>query len=162
MRFVESNILQLPFADRSFDFVFSNGVLHHTRSWQTAFDEFVRVMRRSGFLFLYATGGLFWTTRRALRPLFDSIPRQYAARVLELLGMPGNRMIFMDTWYVPIEDHIARSDLEAAFDRHGIAHEKLMSRVETDLDSAIERGLPGAALTWGEGEHRYFLRRSTS
>src|SRR5580698_9491516 len=124
VRFAEADVLRLPFADRSFDFVFSNGVLHHTRSWQTAFDEFVRVMRRSGFLFLYATGGLFWTTRRALRPLFDSIPRHYAARVLELLGMPGNRMIFMDTWYVPIEDHIARSDLEAAFDRHGIAHEK--------------------------------------
>jgi ubiquinone/menaquinone biosynthesis C-methylase UbiE len=161
VRFIEANILQLPLADRAFDFVFSNGVLHHTRSWQAAFDEFVRVMRRSGFLFLYGTGGLFWTTRRALRPLFESIPRQYTARVLELLGMPGNRMIFMDTWYVPIEDHIARADLEAAFDRHGLAYEKLTSRVETDLDAAIESGIPGAALAWGEGDHRYFLERSS-
>jgi ubiquinone/menaquinone biosynthesis C-methylase UbiE len=161
VRFAAANILQLPFADGSFDFVFSNGVLHHTRSWQAAFEEFVRVMRRSGFLFLYATGGLFWTTRRALRPLFESIPRRYTARVLELLGMPGNRMIFMDTWYVPIEDHIARADLEAAFDRHGLAYEKLTSRVATDLDAAIESGIPGAALAWGEGDHRYFLERSS-
>ena len=161
VRFVEAIILQLPFADRSFDFVFSNGVLHHTRSWQAAFGEFVRVMRCSGFLFLYATGGLFWATRRALRPLFESIPRPYTSRVLELLGMPGNRMIFMDTWYVPIEDHITRAELEALFDRNGLAHRKLTSRVETDLDAAIESGLPGAALVWGEGDHRYFLKRSS-
>lgn len=162
VRFVEANILQLPFADRSFDFVFSNGVLHHTRSWNAALDEYVRVMRRSGFLFLYAIGGFFWTTRRALRPLFQSIPRAYTASVLELLGMPGNRMIFLDTWYVPIEDHIARADLESAFESHDLVYEKLMSRVETDLDSAIDRGIPGAVLVWGEGDHRYFLRRSPS
>jgi ubiquinone/menaquinone biosynthesis C-methylase UbiE len=162
VQFVEANILQLPFADRSFDFVFSNGVLHHTRSWQMALDEYFRVMRRSGFLFLYATGGFFWTTRRALRPLFQSIPRAYTARVLELLGMPGNRMIFVDTWYVPIEDHLSRAELESAFERHGVAYEKLMSRVETDLDSAIARGIPGASVVWGEGEHRYFLKRPSS
>jgi ubiquinone/menaquinone biosynthesis C-methylase UbiE len=162
VRFVEANILQLPFADRSFDFVFSNGVLHHTRSWRKALDEYVRVMRRSGFLFLYATGGFFWTTRRAVRPLFQSIPRAYTARVLELLGMPGNRMIFMDTWYVPIEEHITRAKLESEFDRHGLAYEKLKSRVETDLDSAIDHGIPGAAAVWGEGDHRYFLKQATS
>lgn len=159
VQFAEADVLRLPFADRSFDFVFSNGVLHHTRSWQAALDEYVRVMRHAGFLFLYATGGFFWTTRRALRPLFQAIPRTYTAAVLELIGMPANRMIFMDTWYVPIEEHIARADLESAFRRHGLAYEKLTSQVETDIDSAIDKDIPGAAIVWGEGEHRYLLQR---
>ncbi len=116
-------------------------------------------MRRSGFLFLYATGGFFWTTRRALRPLFQAIPRAYTAAVLDLIGMPGNRMIFMDTWYVPIEEHIARVDLESAFDRHNVSFIKLTSHVETDLDYALAEGIPGAATVWGEGEHRYVLQR---
>jgi ubiquinone/menaquinone biosynthesis C-methylase UbiE len=159
VRFAEADVLSLPFADRSFDFVFSNGVLHHTRSWQQAFDEYVRVMRRSGFLYLYATGGFFWTTRQALRPLFAAIPRSYTAEVLKLIGMPANRMIFMDTWYVPIEEHIARADLETAFRRRNVSFEKLPSQVEFDPDYALAKGLPGAQAVWGEGEHRYLLRR---
>jgi SAM-dependent methyltransferase len=66
--FLEADALKLPFQDRAFDFVFCNGVLHHTRSWRKAMSEYARIMRRSGFLYLYATGGFFWTTRRALRP----------------------------------------------------------------------------------------------
>ena len=159
VRFAEADVRSLPFADGSFDFVFSNGVLHHTRSWQTAFDEYVRVMRRSGFLYLYATGGFFWTTRRALRPLFEAIPRSYTAEVLRLIGMPGNRMIFMDTWYVPIEEHIARVDLETAFRNRNLAFEKLPSQVEFDPDYALGQGIPGARAVWGEGEHRYLLKR---
>lgn len=159
VRFSEADVLRLPFEDRSFDFVFSNGVLHHTRSWQRALDEYVRVMRQSGFLFLYATGGFFWTTRRALRPLFQAISRTYTAAVLNLIGMPGNRMIFLDTWYVPIEEHIGRADLESAFDRHNVRFTKLTSHVETDLDYAIAQGIPGASTVWGEGEHRYVLQR---
>jgi len=159
VRFAEVDILQLPFEDRSFDFVFCNGVLHHTRSWQAALGEYLRVMRRSGFLFLYATGGFFWATRRALRPLFQAIPRAYTAAVLKIIGMPGNRMIFMDTWYVPIEEHIARLELESAFARQNVSFLKLMSQVPTDLDYALAQGIPGASIVWGEGEHRYLLER---
>jgi ubiquinone/menaquinone biosynthesis C-methylase UbiE len=162
VRFVEADVLRLPFADCSFDFIFSNGVLHHTRSWQSALDEYARVMRRAGFLYLYATGGFFWTTRQALRPLFQTIPQAYTAAVLQLIGMPGNRMIFMDTWYVPIEEHIARAELEAAFERCNLSFQKLNSRVETDLDGALACGIPGAEIVWGEGEHRYLLERNAS
>jgi ubiquinone/menaquinone biosynthesis C-methylase UbiE len=162
VQFAEANVLNLPFADRSFDFVFSNGVLHHTRSWQNALDEYVRVMRHSGFLYLYATGGFFWTTRQALRPLFQAIPRAYTAAVLELIGMPANRMIFMDTWYVPIEEHIPRAELESAFERCNLSFQKLNSQVETDLDGAIASGVPGAAIVWGEGEHRYLLQHNAT
>jgi ubiquinone/menaquinone biosynthesis C-methylase UbiE len=159
VRFAEADVLRLPFEDQSFDFVFSNGVLHHTRSWQTALAEYLRVMRRSGFLFLYATGGFFWTTRRALRSLFQAIPRAYTAAVLEIIGMPANRMIFMDTWYVPIEEHISRIELESTFARQNVSFLKLMSQVPTDLDYAIAQGIPGASIVWGEGEHRYLLDR---
>lgn len=157
--FREADVLELPFDDRSFDFVFCNGVLHHTRSWQAALDEYFRVMRRSGFLYLYATGGFFWTTRRALRRVFKSIPRAYTAAVLDVIGMPAHRMIFLDTWYVPIELHISQMELESEFERRHVNYTKLTSEVEFDLDAAIARGIPGAPIVWGEGEHRYLLQR---
>ena len=48
--------------------------------------------------------------------------------------MPANRMIFMDTWYVPIEEHIPRAELESLFGRHQLSFQKLSSQVDTDLD----------------------------
>jgi ubiquinone/menaquinone biosynthesis C-methylase UbiE len=159
VHFQEANVLELPFDDGAFDFVFCNGVLHHTRSWREGLAEYIRVMRRSGFLFLYATGGFFWTTRDALRKVFARIPQDYAASVLRGIGMPSNRMVFMDTWYVPIEEHIARAELEAEFVRHRIEFEKLSSQVETDLDHGLASQIPGASIVWGEGEHRYLVAR---
>ena len=159
VEFREADVLSLPFEDRSFDFVWSNGVLHHTRSWKGALLEYLRVMKHSGFLYLYATGGFFWTTRRRLRELFKDIPQPYTQSVLDTIGMPKNRMIFMDTWYVPIEGHIARAELEGELSAGGVRFEKLVSGNAFDLDRGLATGLSGAADVWGEGEHRYHLVR---
>ncbi len=44
-RFVAGDAEQLPFPDNTFDFVFSNGVLHHTPDTQKAVDETCRVLK---------------------------------------------------------------------------------------------------------------------
>ena len=38
----------LPFEDNAFDFIYSNGVLHHTTSTETAMDEVFRVLKPGG------------------------------------------------------------------------------------------------------------------
>jgi SAM-dependent methyltransferase len=47
-RFVHGSIVELPFADGSFDLVYSNGVIHHEPETQRAIDEFHRVLRPGG------------------------------------------------------------------------------------------------------------------
>ena len=42
----------LPFPDRSFDAVFSFGVLHHLPDWQKGLNEIARVVAPGGFYFL--------------------------------------------------------------------------------------------------------------
>jgi ubiquinone/menaquinone biosynthesis C-methylase UbiE len=157
LTFQEADILQLPFPDRSFDFVFSNGVLHHTRDWKSALGEYGRVMKRSGYLYLYACGGFFWATRAVMREIFARIPQAYAQNVLDMIGMPSNRFIFMDTWYVPIEGHLKRAELEALMSRLGLSFTQVTSHVPFDPGYGLARGLPGAEAVWGEGEHRYLL-----
>ena len=44
----EANAEELPFADNTFDLVFSNGVLHHTPETQKAVDEAWRVLKPGG------------------------------------------------------------------------------------------------------------------
>jgi len=153
--FSEANILALPFEDEAFDFVFCNGVLHHSTDWRQGFREFSRVMKEGGFIYLYATGGFFWNTRDRLREFFLQIPRQRTDAVLKMIGMPPNRMVFIDTWHVPIEDHISKAEIEAIASQNGLRFEKVVSKHELDMDNALTAGFEGAEIVWGEGEHRY-------
>ena len=52
------------------------------------------------------------------------IPYDYAINVLNTIGMPARRTIFVDSWYVPIEDHINLNTLEKWFKKNKIGFEK--------------------------------------
>jgi hypothetical protein len=73
--------------------------------------------------------------------------------------MPPNRFIFCDTWYVPVELHTTTAELDSLLAGAGVAGEKVLGRSGFDLDLALESGLPGAREMWGDGEHRYVVRR---
>jgi arsenite methyltransferase len=51
--YVQGDLLQLPFADGTFDVVFSEGVLHHTPSTADAFRSLVRLLTPGGELMAY-------------------------------------------------------------------------------------------------------------
>lgn len=159
VHFREGNVHELPFADESFDFVFCNGVLHHTSSIAAGVEELSRVMRPKGaaFLYLYGSGGIFWATRTAVRAIFEKIPLEYTRRVLRMIGMPAKRFIFCDTWYVPVETLTSESDLVELLSRANFSYRKLSGRNAFDLDRAEVSALPGARQMWGDGEHRYLL-----
>lgn len=50
IKFVKADVLSLPFEKDSFDFVFSNFVLHHCLDSQRALAEIFRVLRKGGIL----------------------------------------------------------------------------------------------------------------
>lgn len=162
VQFVEGNVLELPFEAHAFNFVFSNGVIHHTRSIEGGLREIWRVLKPDGhaFLYIYGAGGVFWTTRAALRDVFKRIPLAYTQRVLDMIGMPSNRFIFCDTWYVPIETHTTRAELLGMLDRLNFTYRKLVGRNAFDLDGALDTGVEGADAMWGDGEHRYILGKA--
>ena len=66
--------------------------------------ELYRVCKPGGhiYLFLYGTGGLYWSARRQMNKFMKLIPQDYSQKVLDLIGMPTNRFIFMDNWYSPL------------------------------------------------------------
>jgi SAM-dependent methyltransferase len=51
--FVQADILALPFIPGTFDLVFSEGVLHHTPSTETAFSALARLLRPGGEIMIY-------------------------------------------------------------------------------------------------------------
>ena len=46
IEFIHHNVLELPFKDESFDFVFSKGVLHHTGNLNRGIHEYSRVLKK--------------------------------------------------------------------------------------------------------------------
>lgn len=70
---MQSDAENLPFADNSFDIVYSNGVLHHTEDTQRAIDEAYRVLKPGGraVIMLYCKSSFdywfnFWFCRGLL------------------------------------------------------------------------------------------------
>ena len=159
VEFQQGNILCSPFKDDEFDFVFCNR-LHHTGSINQGLDELYRILNKSGraFLYIYGSGGIFWTSRVALRRIFKKIPLDYTRDMLNLLGMPPNRN-FCDIWYIP-EVHTKKRDLEQMLKKVGFRFQSVVSKNSTDLDYAIaNESIPNAKNMWGDGEHRYILNK---
>lgn len=104
--FQQASVLQLPFADASFDFVWSAGVIHHTADFDRALGELVRVLRPGGKLFLlvYGAGGLRWKAIKALRPIMADLGAAFVDAAIQAAGLPANnRKHFMDDLFVPVQ-----------------------------------------------------------
>lgn len=160
--FQVGDILELPYKDDFFDFVFCNGVLHHTENMEKGIQELYRVLkpRSNAFLYLYADGGIFWYSRAKMPQVIKKIPQEYTLAVLDLIGMPRNRFLFADNWYVPTERHTTKEYLESYLKSVGFSSiMKIISGRSTDLDSADVMNNPDAKILWGDGEHRYFLTK---
>jgi ubiquinone/menaquinone biosynthesis C-methylase UbiE len=162
VEFIAGDVLELPIGDQCFDFIFCNGVLHHTKSIRKGLEELARVLKPSGkaFLYIYAAGGIFWRTREVLRGLFKKIPITYTRMVLHTMGLPSNRFIFCDTWYVPVENYTTTTQLQSILEESGLTYKKFIGDSPFDLDKAIAAQIPGAEEMWGDGEHRYILEKS--
>ena len=159
IKFIKNDILSLPFDDESFDFVFSKGVLHHTGNLEKGLDEYHRVMKKGGigYLYLYGSGGIFWNSRKKMREVMKDIPMQYTQKVLEIIGMPNKRYIFVDSWYVPIEEYVDRKWLENYLSKK---YSKILRVDDTgDININSMSNLQYSKEIWGDGELRYFISK---
>ena len=99
---------------------------------------------------------------RGLRPNppadFQTLVRR---AYLDLLGMPPQRFIFADNWYVPVEEHLDRAEVERRLRATGFGDlRKITGGRLTDLDAAVDAGDSEAVCMWGEGEHRYLVAKA--
>ncbi len=70
------NVLDIPFPDNHFDFVYCSGVLHHTVDLFKGLDELARVTKPGGTLYfaIFGSGGLFSKLTKTLRDEYSNNP----------------------------------------------------------------------------------------
>lgn len=162
--FQRGSVLELPFADSTFDFVFSNGVLHHTLSTEQGLSEIYRVLQPGGACWLYLYGGknsLFWDIVDSCRVLVMDIPQHYTEALMKVLGYPAGRVFHrLDFFYVPIHRRYYAGEVEAMILEAGFTSFRRLHRgVVHDWDE-IKRDNPHMhPYIYGEGEMRYWLEK---
>ena len=139
--FEVASVLQLPFANESFDFVCSSGVLHHTADPAQGLREITRVLRPGGrvFLLLYGARGLRWPTIIALRPYAHALGYaavDYAMREAEL---PANKQrTFLDDLFVPLIAFYEWADVHRMLADNGYSDITRWERGKLDHEASVE------------------------
>jgi len=162
--FVQSSALELPFADETFDFIFSNGVLHHTLSTQKGLKEIFRVLEARGHCFLYLYGGkdsFFWDVVDLCRNLLADVPQAYVQWFMKLMGYPSGRIFHrVDFWYAPITRRYSKREVESMLMEAGFSKFTRLSRgVEYDWDESIHNHPHIDPYIYGEGEMRFWINK---
>jgi len=160
----EGTALDLPFDDETFDFVFSNGVLHHTKDLVKGIHELLRVLKRGGSGFLYIIenpGGVYWDIIEILRCVMKDVDIAYARAVFQILGVPANRRYFiLDHIMVPINIRSTCEEIEGWLKDAGASELRRLTRgTSFDKVERIYQKEPFAEVKFGIGEQRYFFRK---
>lgn len=149
LHFVQASAFALPFAEGSFDVVYSRGVLHHTYSTRGAFLSMGRVARKGGrvYLWVYGPGSIGASPLRlaafaaeiVLRPVLSRLPTPIASTVLTPIA--GAYVMFnaFRRWRQPdVQPYTFSRALHAARDRFTprFAHRQSTSEVMRWFDEA--------------------------
>ncbi|MFC1807378.1 class I SAM-dependent methyltransferase [Candidatus Omnitrophota bacterium] len=162
--FTQGSVLELPFEDGDFDFVFSNGVLHHTKSTEKGLKEIYRVLKDDGFCWLYLYGGkesLFWDIVDYCRSLLSSVPQAYTQSLMRDMGYPPGRIFHRsDFFYVPVNNRYFKEEVERMVNEAGFKSSKRLVRgAAHDWDEIIHQNPDIESYIYGEGEMRYLINK---
>lgn len=109
VRFQRENILELSLPDESFDYVFCNGVLHHTSDPYGGFQHMVRITRPGGYIVvgLYNYYGRFMLNvrRRAVRLRMQYDPGAKDRALKKQLVKMENDELKLKTWWADQYEH---------------------------------------------------------
>lgn len=123
--FVVTDGERLPFADESFDVVYSNGVLHHTPGTDVAVKEVHRVLKRGG------TAKVMLYHRRSLAYWGELVLRR---GVLGGELLRGRSMDEVLSRWVEYSEHDARPLVKVYSQREARALFKMFGEVKTEIE----------------------------
>ena len=149
--------------DETYDFVASNGVLHHTDNPLKGLDEHYRITKRGGvfWLYLYGAGGIYWHLYDVLRPVFINIKPETIRTILKAYAIrQGLIYTFLDNFLAP-RTYFYLQDVLNHFERLGRytwRHAKGMSEID-DTEILLQTEY-GPVIYGPDGEIRIIIPKN--
>ena len=156
-------LADLPFDDGAFDFVWCNGVIHHTAEPDTCLREVTRVLTTNGqaWFYLYGVGGAYWYSIRRFRAILAPIDTKACMGALQLMRYQTRFVAeFIDDWKVPFLRTYANADVATRLKELGFADPKpLPYGVDYDTNHIVNT-YPEEERWLGGGELRYLVTKT--
>jgi len=161
---VEQDVTDLsPWQDGSYDFVASNGVLHHTDNCARGILEHFRIAKPGGvfWVYLYGAGGLYWHLYDALRPLVLDIPPGDIRRILAAFGLrEGLIYTYLDNFLAPRVYYLQSEFLDLLAKQGRFTWRYANGRSEIDDTEKLLKTAYGPMIYGPEGEIRLIVEKS--
>jgi len=164
VEYLKASALELPFPDNHFDFVFSNGVLHHTIDPLKGIKEIYRVLKPGHQSWLFLCGHCkFFEMLDHVRKNLNPNDAPTFRKLLELWLLPKSKQFFLtDLLFVPIRHYFTKEQLEKALKDTGFSNLQFLYRgVDYDFPEQVYQN-PQLAEYFnknGEGELRFLLTK---
>ena len=160
--FKVGNALNVKYPLNSFDFVFCQGVAHHTNNPKKVIKECFRLTKPGGYIFfsLYGYSGIFSYARKRMNKIIKKRFDINTASILfhKILGIPQSRSIFFDNFFVPIEKHLNDKSLCIFFKKNGAKSiEKITNTYSYDIPSFTKNKI--YRKFYGDGNLRYLIQK---
>ncbi|NJL53860.1 methyltransferase domain-containing protein [bacterium] len=165
-RFEKYSLSALPFPNESFDIVWCNGVLHHTRDPDKCLQEITRVLKVDGYLwlYLYGSGGIYWYVVDWIRDTLKGIQVRDCIYQLRLMNTPVRRIAeWIDDWFTGYLRRYTIADVTQRLGELGYEQTQALQR-GTIYDTSQRRIKASEAelALMGEGDIRHFCRKASS
>ncbi len=141
-----ASVLDIPFVDKTFDYVISSGVVHHTSDPKKGFDELVRVLKPGGkfFFSVYGKGGLVWMINDIGRLIAKVVPFKMMEGLWKAIGIPPNkRYNYLDNMYVPYCYRFTEKEIRVWFEDAGFENIRRVKFERYDYETLKSRFFHG-------------------
>lgn len=164
LHFEVGSLDRLNFDDGTFDFVFSNGVVHHMADPEQGIAELLRVLKPGGvgfFKVMPKPGGLHWDLIELARLLLWDVSLEIPHRMFAAAGLTASlRYYLLDHMLVPYNTRFTRAEVFDLLSAHGARDIQFLDRgADIDRIERIYRGEPEASTRFGDGEARYVFHK---
>jgi ubiquinone/menaquinone biosynthesis C-methylase UbiE len=143
--FKKEDMLELPFADESFDIVWAWGTVHHTTDPLKAIDELIRVLKKGGSILLAVyTKTKLTFLHEIIRKTLVRTPRKSWKALSKIMAFflapvvfffkkreksrKGEKLeeLIMDWYFVPIRFYYKPAEIKDLLEKRGFAIEKFL------------------------------------
>ena len=152
-----------PWNECSYDFVASNGVLHHTENCDRGIREHFRITKHGGifWVYLYGAGGVYWSLYDALKPMVLAIPPTDIRKILGAFGLrEGLIYTYLDNLLAPRVYYTREQFLSLLRNEGAFSYQHAKGMSEIDDTEILLSTAHGARIYGPDGEIRLVVTKS--